>query len=338
MTKVILASSPLDPAISYDYHNFLKPLEKLGCEVIPFDFGVNMRTLGRKGMNQDLLAVVQREKPELVVFVPHTDEFIPEVVDEINCHAITLGYFFDDMWRVEYSRFWARHFNFVTTSDVNGVSKFRENGFTNVIYSPFACNLDVYCKKDLPKLYDVTFVGQYHPQREWLINHLRKAGIDVHVWGAGWATGMLDLNDMVSVFNQSRINLNLSNCVSWDLRYLSTLFRPIKSTLRAWGQAMYSIVRPDRKTVEQVKGRHFEINACGGFQLSYYVEGLERLYEIGDEIVLFASPEDLVEKTRYYLKHADERETISQRGYVHTLRDHTMEKRFQEILMRLGLD
>jgi spore maturation protein CgeB len=296
-----------------------------------------MRTLGREGMNQELLAVVQREKPELVIFVPHTNQFIPEVVDEINRHAITLGYLFDDMWRVEYSRFWTRYFRFVTTSDVNGLRKFREAGFTNVIYSPFACNPDVYCKKGLPKLYDVTFVGQYHPQREWHINCLRKAGIDVRVWGVGWPGGMLNLDDMVSIFNQSRINLNLSNCVSWDIRYLATPFRPIKSTLRAWRQAMYSIARPDMKTVEQVKGRHFEINACGGFQLSYYVEGLERLYAIGDEIALFASPEDLVEKTRYYLKHKDECESVAECGYARTLRDHTMEKRLQDILKHLGL-
>lgn len=338
MTKVILAATPLDPAISYDYHNFLKPLEKLGYVVIPFDFGVSLRALGREGMNQELLAVVQHEQPALVFFVPHTDQFLPNFVDEINQHAITLGYFFDDMWRVAYSRFWARHFTFVTTSDVNGLRKFGEAGLTNVIYSPFACNPDVYRKADLPKIYDVTFVGQYHPQREWYINRLKKAGIDVQVWGAGWPAGVLDLDEMVKVFNQSRINLNLSNCVFWDFRYLVSPFRPIKNTYRAWRHAVYAITRPDMKTVEQVKGRHFEISACGGFQLSYYVEGLERLYEIGDEIALFASPEDLIEKTCYYLQHEDEREAIAQLGYARTLRDHSMEKRLQDILLCLGLD
>lgn len=337
MTKVMLAAGLLDPERSYEYHNFLKPLEKLGCVVVPFDFVVELRTHGREKMNQELLAVVQREQPELVIFVPHTDQFVPEVIDEINRHTITLGYFYDDMWRVEYSRFWARHFSFITTSDVNGLRKFQEAGFTNVIYSPFACNPDVYRKKDLPKVYDVTFVGQYHPQREWHINYLRKAGIDIRVWGVGWPAGMLQLDDMVDIFNQSRINLNLSNCISWDIRYLATPFRPLKSTLRAWKQTRAALTRPDMKTVEQVKGRHFEINACGGFQMSYYVEGLERLFAPGDEIALFVSPEDLVEKTRYYLKHADERETIAQRGHERALRDHTMVRRLQEILTRMGL-
>jgi spore maturation protein CgeB len=337
VTKVILAASPLDPAISYEYHNIQIPLQKLGCLVVPFDFGLSMRTFGREAMNEELLALVQREEPDLVIFVPHTDEFRPELVDEISRYAITLAYLYDDMWRIEYSRYWARHSTLVTTSDVNGLRKFREAGFVNVVYSPFACNPDVYCRRDLPKLYDVTFVGQYHPQREWHIGHLKRAGIDVRVWGLGWPSGVVNTEDMVNIFNQSRINLNLSNCVSWDIRYLASPFRPIKSTLRSWRQAVYSVARPDMKTVEQVKGRHFEISACGGFQLSYYVEGLERLYSIGEEIAVYASPADLIEKTRYYLRNVDARECVAERGFARTLRDHTMERRFREILMRLGL-
>jgi spore maturation protein CgeB len=337
MKKIILVAGLLDPANSYEYHNFHRPLEKLGHAVLSFDFIEVMRSHGREKMNRKLLSTVKEYLPDIVFFVPHTDQFISEIVDEIGRHAITLSYFFDDMWRIEYSRFWARHFNFVTTSDVNGLRKFRDAGLTNVIYSPFACNTDVYCKRNLPKLYDVTFVGQYHPYREWYINNLRRAGIDVSVWGAGWPSSMINLEDMINIFNQSRINLNLSNCISWDIRYLITPFRPIKSTLRAWRQGMHAISRTDMKTVEQVKGRHFEINACGGFQLSYYVEGLDRMYSIGEEIAIYASPEELVEKIRYYLKHEDEREAIAQRGYERTLRDHTMEERFQHIFGQLGL-
>ncbi|MCG2711055.1 MAG: DUF3880 domain-containing protein, partial [Candidatus Omnitrophica bacterium] len=182
MKKIILAAAPLDPGVSYEYYNFLKPLEKMGWMVIPFDFLARMRVLGREGMNRELLEIVRREKPELVFFIPHTDQFIPEITDEINRYTITLGYLFDDTWRIKYSRFWARHFKFITTSDINGLRKFKEAGFTNVIYSPFACNPDVYRKMNLPKKYDVTFLGQYHPYREWLINYLRRSGINVGVW------------------------------------------------------------------------------------------------------------------------------------------------------------
>jgi spore maturation protein CgeB len=142
---------------------------------------------------------------------------------------------------------------------------------------------------------------------------------------------------MVDVFNQSRINLNLSNSMSLDARYLLCFARPIKEAYRAWRSAIYALRHSDSKIHEQVKGRHFEINACGSFQLSYYVEGLERHYQIGDEIALYVSRDDLVEKVRYYLRHEDEREVIARCGYERTLREHTMEQRFREIFARLGL-
>ncbi|TSA57086.1 hypothetical protein D4R42_02225 [bacterium] len=334
--KVLLVAGPLDSATSYEYFNFQQPLERLVGKVMTFDFVARIQAQGRVAMNQTLLAMVKRECPDVIIFIPHTDQFIPEIVDEIGKHTITIGYLFDDMWRIEYSRFWAKHFNFITTSDVNGLRKFRDVGFTNVIYSPFACNHEVYRKKDLSKRYDISFVGQYHPQREWYINRLNKHGFKVQVWGSGWPRGVLSTQEMINVFNQSRINLNLSNCVSWDIRYLLTLSRPINSTLRVWRQAAMAFTHSGMKTAEQIKGRHFEINACGGFQLSYYAEGLERVYQIGSEITLYVDPDDLVEKIRYYLRDNKERQTIACHGYERTLREHTMDKRLLEIFLQVG--
>lgn len=309
---------------SYAYHYFIQPLERIADMAISFDFMEAFRTRGRESMNRELLDVVRREHPDMTLIVPFTDQFIPDVIDEINQFTTTVGYFFDDTWRIEYSRFWAGHFTFITTSDINGVQKFRDAGYNNVIYSPFGCHPEAFSKKNMPKIYDVSFVGIYHPYRAWLFRWLKQAGIDVHVWGHGWRAGRLDHEEMVRVFNQSRINLNLSNCVSWDLRYLLSSPRALKNTLRF-------LKMHDCKIYEMVKGRHFEINACGGFQLSYYVEGLERHYQIGEEIALYSGREDLVYKIRFYLKHEDVRKAIALRGYERTLRDHTMEQRFRKI-------
>jgi len=335
--KILLIAGSLDPSVSFEYCYLQQPLERLTDNFIAFDFVASLQREGRSEMNQNLLGLVKRERPDIAIFVPQTDQFLPEVVDEISRHTLTVGYFFDDMWRIEYSRFWASHFTFVTTSDVNGVRKFRDAGFDNAIFSPFGCNELIYCRKDLPKLYDVSFVGQYHPYREWYLAHLKEAGISVRVWGmGGWPSGLLKTDQIVEVFNQSRINLNLSNSVSWDARYLMTLDRPVKSTFRAWRDTFYALRKSGRKVREQVKARHFEINACGGFQLSYYVEGLERHYRIGDEIAVYASPEELVEKVQYYLRHESEREKIAQRGYERTLRDHTMKYRLEQVLRAIG--
>jgi spore maturation protein CgeB len=161
--------------------------------------------------------------------------------------------------------------------------------------------------------------------------------MNVKAWGYGWPAGRLDLEGVVDVFNQSKINLNLSNNDSWDLRYMVSCSRPLMETMRIVRRNLRAATRPDVKTREMVKARHFEINACGGFQLSYYVEGLERHYQIGNEIAVYACVDDTVDKASYYLKYEDERESIAQHGYERTIRDHTMEKRFVDLFDAIGI-
>ena len=156
-------------------------------------------------------------------------------------------------------------------------------------------------------------------------------------WGTGWNTKMLSSEEMINVFNQSRINLNLSNNICWDIRYLLNNNRPLRKTLQIWKQSILAFKKSDYKTVEQVKGRHFEINACGGFQLSYYVEGLEKLYNIGEEISLYFSPEDMAHKIKYFLKNEDEREHIALHGLERTQREHQMKQRFENIFEQINM-
>jgi len=117
----------------------------------------------------------------------------------------------------------------------------------------------------------------------------------------------------------------LSNSRSWDIRMLSAM--PI--------HGLRQLRSP--KTSEQIKARHFEINSCGAFQLSYYVDGLEREYAPGKEIGLYLDPDDMIEKIRYYLSDDDLREGIAAAGLARTLKQHTFQKRFDRVFNEMGL-
>ena len=328
--KIIVVAMLYDYGIeergySYEYYNFYQPLKEMCDNAQMFDFMTLFKQKGKQSMNQELLSLVKESRPDFVMFSLYTDQFIPEMVDELRKHTKTLCFFHDDGWRVEFSRFWARHFDWFTTTDSYRVQQYRHLGYNNAIHFPYACNPAIYKKLDLPKKYDVSFVGGAHPYREWLIKKLKKAGIQVYVAGSGWSAGHLTQDEMVRVINQSKINLNLSNSTSWDLRYLISSHRALINTLRA------------AKNVEQMKARPFEINGCGGFQLSYYVEGLEHFYEIGQEIMVYLDVDDLIRKVRYYLADDDEREAIANRGYQRTLAEHTYAQRFQSVFARIGV-
>jgi spore maturation protein CgeB len=310
---------------SYEYYNFYQSLKDLGHEVSLFDYMAELKRLGKAEMNRQLLARVQSSKPDLAMFSLYTDQLDPATVSELRQHTRSLCFFHDDTWRVEFSQFWARHFDFFTTPDVYGERKYAAMGLPNAIHFPFGCNEKLYRKTGVPKKHDVSFVGAWHPYREWLIQRLRKAGVTVQAVGYRWPDGIVSHEQMVELFNQSRINLNMSNSASWDARYLLSSPRALINRIRS------------PKSVEQLKARHFEINGSGGFQLSYYVEGLERHYEIGTEIGVYLDPDDLVQKVRLYLADETLREAIAEAGHARTMKDHTFRNRFDHVFKRMGL-
>ncbi len=78
--------------------------------------------------------------------------------------------------------------------------------------------------------------------------------------------------------------------------------------------------------------RVFDVPAAGGFLITDYMEGLEEVFEIDREVVVYRTPEELREKARYYLDHPDERQEIAERARARVMREHTFAHRWQALL------
>ena len=311
---------------SWEYNNLYPTMRRVFERSAFFDFHTPYVEQGRERMSEMMLEFIRREKPDLTIVPLFTDQFVPEALDELATLTTTVAYLMDDNWRMEWAEGWVRHFHYFTTPHTWTERLWREKGFSNVVHSPFAYDETTYRVKNLPKIYDVSFVGGFHPYRAWLIKRLRKAGIQVAVWGNAWPQGVLEQERMIEVFNQSKINLNLTDSVSWDLRYLLSSHWAVRN------------LRTSRKRGEQTKGRNFEIPGCGGFQLSYYSEDLEKHFRISDEIAIYHDEDDLIDKVRYYLRHEDERETIARAGHERVVSEHTFSRRFLDLVARIDRD
>lgn len=314
-----------DREYSFEYFNFYQVLKDMGHQVELFDYMGEIEKHGKAGMNRRLLERVTEWQPATAVFSLYTDQFEAQTINALRLHTKTFCFFHDDTWRLEYSRYWAGQFDYFSTPDLHGEMKYNELGFANAIYFPFGTNEKVFRKIDTGKQFDVSFVGGWHPYREWLINRIKKAGISVEAHGHRWPKGEVDQEAMVRIFNQSRINLNLTNSASWDLRYLASSPRALINRVRS------------KKNIEQMKARIFEVSGCGAFQLSYFVEGLANCFNIDKEIAVYSDSDDLIEKIRFYLKHEELRESIADAAYKRTLTEHTYAQRFQRVFSRMGL-
>lgn len=339
----------------FEHYNFFDALHNMGHDLLYFDFASLLQQYGRAAMNRRLREVAKAEKPDLLFCLLYKDEFDRGTMRAISesGDTVTVNWFCDDHWRFEdYSRHWAPCFNWAVTTAEGALPKYAQAGFRHVIKSQWACNHYLYHKLDLPMQYDVSFIGQPHGNRRATIAMLRDAGIPVHTWGSGWENGRVDQQQMIAIFNQSRINLNLANAsqpltrmhrvrvkmkaaISRALEVLPG-GRALKATVKT-AKASHAAQAPLPLLPEQIKGRNFEVPGSGGFLLTSPVEDLDRYYAPEREISLFADDRQLVERIRYYLDHEDERTAIAQAGYQRTLSEHTYVHRFREIFRRIGL-
>lgn len=103
--------------------------------------------------------------------------------------------------------------------------------------------------------------------------------------------------EMPAVFSCSKVNLNLSR----------TFFAG---------------------TIQRV----FDVLYCGGFLLTDYRPDLEKLFRIGEDLDVFRTDEELVEKVRYYLAHDEERTRIARQGQETVMTRHRVADRLKTLI------
>jgi spore maturation protein CgeB len=173
--------------------------------------------------------------------------------------------------------------------------------------------------------YDVSFVGGFNQYRSWFVKVLRKKGINVKCYGNGWPDGPISNDQMIELFQTSKISLNISNSACYDIRYLLSHPKNILHTLHTTKQS------------SQIKARNFEINYYGGFQLTDYAPTIEEYYDIGKEIACYISPDEAADQIKYYLENDEEREAIKLQGQKKAKLGYTYTGQMRKVLSRIGL-
>ena len=333
---------------SPQHYNFYSTFLKMNGgknEVIYFPYDEIRRELGRDQMNKKLLQEAFSEKPDLVFCLIGDDSIKKETIGKITKEsgAQTISWCADDHWKFyNYTKYWLPYYNWQVTTDPDMIPEYQKIGYKNVILSQWACDHFTYKPQNLPKIYDVTFIGAAHGNRKKQVSKLKKAGIDVQCWGSGWTQGRVSQEDMLKIWSQIKINLNFAKSSGILWKELASIFLHRKyddkihfTNPKYWFDNAKTAFAS--LTKNQIKGRNFEVPGCQTFFLSEYVPHLEDYYEVGKEIECFKNIPELIEKIKYYLEHQQEREKIAKAGYERTIRDHTFEKRFNEIFKIMGL-
>ena len=87
-----------------------------------------------------------------------------------------------------------------------------------------------------------------------------------------------------------------------------------------------------RSIASGVPARVFDVMSVGGFMLSNWQEEIPELFAEGKEIVTYKTPEELIDKADYYLRHDNERIKIGINGYKKVKEQHNYEQRLNKII------
>jgi len=83
---------------------------------------------------------------------------------------------------------------------------------------------------------------------------------------------------------------------------------------------------------EDINYRTFETCGCRTLLVTNWTPGIENLFEIDKEIVIYRNLTELDEKIKYYLLNDNERMIIAEAGYNRAKKDHTYLKRAEKLV------
>ena len=277
----------------------------LAARQTSFAWRLRRRLLGDRdesALNARLLALPATPAPD-VLWVDKGLTVEPDTLVALRRrwpHILMINYSGDDMFNPHNQTVtWRANlplYDLFTTTKSFNVPELQAAGAANVLfldkgYSP-AVHRPCEVTPELRERFggDVGFVGWPERERERSIRFLAGNGVRVRVWGP-WPRW------------KAARNMVVEGRPLWDHDYACALtaFRINLGFLRR--------VNRDRQTT-----RSIEIPACGGFLLAERTDEHLRLFREDVEAVFFSDDRELLEKTRYYLAHEDERARIAEAG------------------------
>lgn len=275
-----------------------------------------------------IAAIAAQDRPDLVIVLDGM-EFPVEQVIELRANGIpTAIWLTDDPYYTDIMTNVVKHYDYVFTLEMNSVAYYESIGCARVYYLPFGMYPGHYMPRitSKGKMNEVCFIGSAYWNRVQFFAPIFPAfmSYDSRISGIWWDRipryeryehkislgSWMSPQETADTYNQYKIVINMHRS-------------PDDNTVNS-NSALIAAASPNPRT--------FEISGCATLQLTDVRSDLPRFYTPGVEIETYHSPEEMLQKISYYLKHEEERREIALRGLARTLREHTYAHRLNQML------
>ena len=172
------------------------------------------------------------------------------------------------------------------------------NCFKPAYWLPFSVDINIYKKKNLPKIYDVitsaTLRTDVYPNR-------------------------VKVNNLIS--NQMKLKCITKRIIQHDY-------------INAINKSKIAIISVD--CFQTLTMKPTEFTSCGTFVLTDKTKGMEEIgFKNGEHFILYNGLDDLKDKIKYFLKNEKEREIIAKQGMEFTRKKHNNIIRSKEMFKQI---
>ena len=288
-----------DSSGSYDMGlQMLSNIEKYtSIPVESVDINEIYRTQPRIQVIDTILTRVKEFKIDVVMIaLDHRIILSTEAVQKLRETCALVCYLGDDEHYAQvFYNTYCQLFDLILCSNYFPIAKYEAMGL-NSIFFPSSFDVDFSEEIKGPYEFDISFVGALRgkAQRMEYINALKESGLKVVVFGKDSGAGPVTREEMFRIFRKSKINLNFTGIAQGTVQ----------------DRSFHSQTR-----FKQIKGRCQEVALSGGFILTEYAYGIEKLFRPDKEFAIFKDSYDLVEKCKFYLAHDELRESIAASGH-----------------------
>jgi spore maturation protein CgeB len=246
------------------------------------------------------------------------------------------------------------------------VEKFTSIGYqSKYMCHAFAPQVLNKINQHLEQTIDLSFIGSiiknkdFHNQRENILKQLVKE-TNMHIWAdinqpSSKELKFLPLNqvlyDLVKSTNQFPSLKPVLHKIPKIRNFMNMKHRPDlshyvdasiakRSQLPIFGLAMYQKIYESKLTFNNhidistnfaSNMRLYEATGVGTCLVTDWKKNIQELFEPDEEVVIYRSVEEAIEKVSYLLAHNDERQKIAVAGQRRTLKDHTFEIRAYQL-------
>ena len=315
----ILLAGPLENPVS-NVHFIHQTFEKLGQEVLPFDYRAVAKSEGLGAMHKKLASQVDSFRPD-VLFLVKGERVDPLAMRELARKTHVALHYMDSPihgWLKKLGRecnsFW------VTAGGL--VDRYRKLGFRNVHHMWEGVDPAVHrhIEEEVP-LYkcQVAFMGTNKAGREELLREVIDAGLDLKVWGTRWGPGFPVVSEFIGEDDFARACFNADIVLGLNDNNNIPDYFSLRTALTL---------------------------ASRGFHVTSYVPGLENWFENGTHLTWFtvgrkklipwqADYSDCIRVIRHFLDKPEERRRIALEGQKHVYSVFTWEYQLARVVEKL---